>query len=81
MHVGTGCYVRYEILMAASMKVAASWDISPCSPVEIDLTFQRCLLCLSSVMHLYGQRSYCYLAHLTAVVRGSLRYSPVLSER
>jgi hypothetical protein len=32
--------VRIQILTAASLKLAAFWDIVPCSPVEVDGRFR-----------------------------------------
>jgi hypothetical protein len=32
--------VRFQVLTGASMKMNVSWDIAPCSPVEIDGRFR-----------------------------------------
>jgi hypothetical protein len=43
---------RLQIVMAASMKMTALWDIAPYILVEVDKTFQRCILPPSSGLRL-----------------------------
>jgi hypothetical protein len=33
--------VRFQVLMAANMKIRAFWDIAPCSLVVVDRSFTR----------------------------------------
>jgi hypothetical protein len=33
-YLETGCEVRFQVLTAASMKMAAFWVVAPCSLVE-----------------------------------------------
>jgi hypothetical protein len=40
-------HVRFQVVMTAGMKVTVSWDVMPCSLVEVD-QFQRYLLPPSS---------------------------------
>jgi hypothetical protein len=40
--------------MAASMKMTDFfWDVMPCSPIDIDLTFRRCLVMMIMSVGLY----------------------------
>jgi hypothetical protein len=41
-------FVRFQVFTVASMKMLLLWDIEPCSLAEVDMTFQRFVLPLSS---------------------------------
>jgi hypothetical protein len=41
-------HVRFQVLTAACMKIAALWDIAPCSFVEVDRRFRGTYLLPSS---------------------------------
>jgi hypothetical protein len=36
--------MRFQVLTVTSMKMTVFWDVAPCSLVETDWMFQRCLL-------------------------------------
>jgi hypothetical protein len=40
----TKTWMNFQVLMAVSMNMVAFWDAVPCSVIEVDPTFQRCVL-------------------------------------
>jgi hypothetical protein len=46
--------VRYQVLMAAILKMTAFWDIAPCSLVEGDRQFRGCTASIIKAMMEYA---------------------------
>jgi hypothetical protein len=57
--------MRFQILMAASMKMTASWDIAPCSLVEVDAHFRGALVMeavhTSQTLVYFNETTHCYI--------------------
>jgi hypothetical protein len=79
--VSLKCYVGFEVLTALVMKSSSLWDITPCSPLEVNWRFGGTELCLLPVScwflaSLIPRPSSCSSETLVDFQRTTRRYIP-----